>query len=193
MFTAHPHPLERIDISGKHVFQVDLAIADARLRGEMRLCTLVDGDGLVTIDNEAARVRWEEKQPSGGRGQFVIECTNGGPRVALAGRTENSQISADGILVAGRPGREADGDLSLGMRYPQIRFGGASYLVDTRGSIKPTLTPARTPPDRGFRREHTWTRLERTAGKAYGQLLEEVLDRCAPDKDPLRFWIAAAA
>lgn len=192
-FEAHPHPLELLALAGKRLFRVDLSVADPRLRGEMRVCTLVDEQGVVTTANDEARVRVQRTGTGPAASAHHIVEFRDGQHADLHDRSERSQVCADGILVAGWPGRTPESGRRLGSYNSQLHFEGATYVIDTRGSLKPTLTPARTPPDRGFRREPTWRHLEHVAGAAYGRLLEDVLNACSPETDPARFWAVAAA
>lgn len=190
-FASHPHPLENLEIGKKRVFVVDLAEIHANLRGQMRLCTLVDSDNHVaTINNEAEIVvRRENTVPN--RPAAVEVQTRGGVTLPFEHRHEGQQVCVDGILVAGEPGRGERSDW-LGYRSAPLHYNGASYIIDARGTLKPELTAARTPPDRIFGRNPGWQRLSDLAARACGRLLSEVLSAC-PDTDPERFWAVAEA
>jgi hypothetical protein len=187
--SARPHPIEALKIQGKRLFSIDLAKAHPNLRGEIRIGTLVDGNRSVCANNDEARiVRRGDPNSSNNASLHVI--VSEGEQVELDRPHDRTQICADGILVAGEPGRDSRRH-NLGHYAYHLRFGGASCLIDARGELKPALTPARTPPDQGFRADQTWSLLEAHCGLGYGMLLKEILDSCDPARDPLRFWLAA--
>ena len=188
---ALPYPVESLPISGRRLFRVDPSEADPRLRGELRLCTLADADGVVTTETGEARVR-RKRGAANVRPRRIAESFQG-HEVDLEDQHLRTQVCADGILVAGEPGRQSDARRHLGSRSSSIHLGGISYILDVRGNLKPTLTPARTPPEHSFPRDHSWRRLQRVADAAYGRLLADVLDACKPEDDPARFWTVAGA
>lgn len=189
-FSARPHPLEEAPITGKTTFTVDLSSVSENLAGEIRMCTLLDEQGRVAISTSEASIQQDTASRTSPRDFFakltddsVINITRVHHRV---------QICADGILVAGEPGR-VDREDWLAHYASPLHLGGASALIDVRGNVKPMLTPARTPPFDRVRREGSWVRLDALVGKAYGKMLQAIIERCEPGENPLRIWEAAAA
>jgi hypothetical protein len=186
--TARPHPLEMTTVGGKASFAVALATVDQRLRGEIRVCTLTDRSGVPSLSNDEAEVRVQGKL---GQSRTRIVHLVSGTEVDLDAVHDTHQVCCDGILVAGKPGRGTR-KLHLGSWGCNDGFGNASFLIDARGDLKPSLTPARTPPRDSFRHEWTWQRLFDVAGRGYSQILNTILERC-DGCAPERFWEIAEA
>jgi hypothetical protein len=190
-FQARPHILEEISIGATHTFVREMGDGTADLRGQIRLCTLIDPDGLVTVSNPDA-VMSVRQQPKPSVDTETVFTLRNGTVVVRPLTREHSQVCADGILIAGEPGREGRTH-HLGYQSSPLHLGSASSLVDARGSLKPTLTPARTVPNHRFEPDHTWARLQSAVGREYGHLLSEILSRCDPANDPMRFLLAVEA
>jgi len=188
--SVRPHPLESLPIAQKHVFKVDVSVADRNLRGEIRLCTLVDSAGNVVTRNKEAKV---VRRGSPKKQTSLCAVTKQGAEVQLRFDLHVRQVCCDGILVAGEPGRD-EKPSHLGSHSCNYGFGNASFLIDVRGGLKPNLTPARTPAARSFSvGERSWTRLFKTAGRAYSALLSDIVRRCRPDSAPSAFWACVEA
>lgn len=187
-FSARPHPLERAELDMKHTFAIDLNETNPNLFGELRLCTLVDENGKVTVATVEAMLEASFVSPT----KVVRAKLSNGSTIDLNRANDQVQICADGILIAGKPGRTKRPQW-LGEYSSQLYYGGVTALIDARGDMKPSLTPARHPP-RSYRdREHTWERLNAHVGIAYGRMLKEVFTSCSGIDDPLRPWLVAAA
>jgi hypothetical protein len=190
-YSARLHPLESAPISMKRTFTVDLNAVNPMMRGELRLCTLVDEKSQITTGTSEARVEATIPSKLGERKTLNVRLKSGS-LVDLDSVLERAQVCADGILIAGPPGRVQRSTL-LGEYGSPLDYGGVSALVDARGDLKPALTPARTPVRGSGYRDHTWTRLDAHVGAAYARMLEEVLANCDTVNDPVRPWLVAAA
>lgn len=190
-FAVLPDPLEGSAISRKTTYSGSFGTADQRLQGEVRVSTLLDSDGIPAVANEQASIK-----VAGMPAHRVIAVSDGSSIEFGPSKLDDSQqLCCDGILVAGPPGRrDASRRLRgrLGHRSLNYGFGGAAFLLDARGDLKPILTPARTPPDNlHHRNEPSWRRLFDAAAPAYSNVLRDIVRDCARAGSPDRFWLVA--
>lgn len=188
---SRPHILEEVEGVTKTVLTCDLASADSRLRGEIRVCMLVDDAGSVVVRNDSAAVVLKKPNIANGRAERVVQKVDGS-EMSIKSYHDAGQACCDGILVAGVPGRCGQ-PRRLGYHSLNDGFGGAAFIIDARGDLKPALTPARTPPSHSWQEEPSWTKLFRIAGKGYANLLNQVIGRCSLEHGPATFWEVAAA
>ncbi|MCX5817051.1 MAG: ATP-binding protein [Proteobacteria bacterium] len=158
---------------------------DVRLGGSMRESFLIDQQGLPAIEN--AEAAWKTRENSKDWELFV-----GDKKIEDYPWNEHDgiTISADGILIAGEPGRASfkrDSRI-LGYTNSQI-YGPMATLLDVRGEMKPELTPARTRPDRSlFNSPPGWRRLDECVGEASGKIWGKVATRLEEGLLQETFW-----
>src|SRR5258706_571521 len=128
MMTSRPHPLESIDVRAKHVFTSDFMLADNRLGGQLRMCTLLDDLGIPTVANAEARVELHVA-PDGKTAEKVCVRAANGERLDVRRGILENQVCCDGILVVGKPGRDERVN-RLGGRYLNTGFGSASFMLN---------------------------------------------------------------
>jgi len=159
------------------------------LSGIIRASFITDTDGRLIIGDSRRSWRIRENHADYGRWRLFVDDKE-------INMLDESQTCADGILVAGNPGRadkQTDGR-HLGMRVNPISLGRSTFLLDTRGNMKPALTPARTPPDRFARSsdgKDSWTRLNHAAATAWGEIWEQIASGIPRDLDDAKFWLLA--
>src|SRR5262249_45583533 len=142
------------------------------LVGVIRAGFITDESGTPCVEN------CEAKWTMGDAKTFVpiaLYSKKIGSMIAL-NRTTDVQKGVDGVLVYGEPGRRRR-CLRLGHQSNRITLGHSSFVLDARGTLKPTLTPARTVPDRNLDRDVRWRRLQDVAPRALGRLWEKVTER----------------
>lgn len=186
---SRPDALEAIESGTKETFAVDLSSSNPLLRGEIRVCTLIDAYGVPSISNETARVSVRKTGESKSSIRRFISIENGQEN-SLDSNAESLQVCCDGILVAGSPGRD-ERVSRLGWSSCNYNFGNAAFLIDARGNLKPELTPARTPVRESFRQTNrSWGQLFSVAGKAYSELLNQIVQRCSTSEQPVNNQVA---
>jgi len=103
----------------------------------------------------------------------------------------NVSVCTDGILVAGTPGRSScrkDVRMRLGERSSVI-YSRSPALIDTRGDLKPEITPGRTPPEHiHFDLPPGWQRLSDTFKEGLGLLWEQLAEFLRRGLNPEIFW-----
>lgn len=181
--------LEEEGVAGLLTLTQSLAELDEELGGFAAESFLVDETGLPALSNGNGAF-----EPTGDKRTrewvFVAKGSKEGRRVRSYG---NVQVAADGILVAGPPGRGLGQEKlrnRLGERASPIR-SCTSMLVDARGKMRPELSPARTAPDslwHGFRGAPGWHRLNNVAQEAVGRLWEQLAELLQDTSDKTRFW-----
>ncbi|MCR9117071.1 MAG: ATP-binding protein, partial [bacterium] len=159
---------------------------DGNLRGTIRTALLVNSESIPTIDN--GDVRYAVYPSSGADKQIKLESKDESIDVSMYSR-RNSPICMDGILVTGQPGRNHDDTLRLGYTFSSVQLGDA-FVLDIRGNLKPTLTPARTPPPRNSSDpDQSWKRIERLVHLAHSRLWENVASYLSQGLSHEEFWI----
>src|SRR5690606_30187072 len=106
----------------------------------------------------------------------------------------DNQTCLDGILVGGKPGRDGREYRVSWYRNP-IRLGGMHFVLDIRGTIKPPITPARTPPDNRnyspFSNGPRWDYVQKLVNRAGGRLWEKIAAQLGSRIDHETFWCLA--
>ena len=160
---------------------------DSNLGGSIRIAMLTGKDGLPTIDNGDARFEVVEKTSE----LKDIQLCQGETRTTVYSRSMGeSPLCMDGILIIGVPGREGDKWGKLGCRYSSITLGDP-FVLDIRGPLKPTLSPARLPPkdDFGGRdQDESWNRIQHLADLAHSRLWEKVAAFLSEGLAPDTYW-----
>ena len=186
---ALPHFLERLDLKTIRILSRSFAEADNRLRGEIRYAYIANEQGSPVLKN--SEVQWTpgytdknpRTEPKLIRVMDVAPLDTGFVR-------DQGQFACDGILIAGHRGRKAKDNHFISGYSLNHQFGRLSFVLDARSTIKPELTPARTPPEatNGIDEVASWRRVFSVAGKAFGLLLDDLAARCAQSGDPAQFW-----
>jgi hypothetical protein len=140
---------------------------------------------------------------------WEIRRLNGAPNRSLLGKTGiffssrkieiwdydtidmSVPVCADGILIVGTPGRPSyrkELGMRLGMTNSNIH-SSASALIDTRGDLKPELTPARTPMTSSFLDPPPgWKRLADMFSHAQGLLWKQLAEYLQEGLTAETFW-----
>jgi hypothetical protein len=158
---------------------------DPSLGGQIRSSFLVDDARQLAL--KSSNAQWEKPLPGD---------SNGIPAILFSGKKithqfwKDGQTAIDGILVAGDPGRKMHERSRLGSYANPIHSGGAAFLLDIRGPLKPPLTAARTRPSTALGPDIAgkWARIADLGSRAEGRLWEEILTQCSIQGDPLLFW-----
>ncbi|RZT95598.1 histidine kinase/DNA gyrase B/HSP90-like ATPase [Ancylomarina subtilis] len=190
--------LEKIDIKNKKTLEVDLSSIDKNLRGFLRQTFLVDENGLPCTENLEARwepqvdnVTWKDKEKS--EMTLLVKSTNQNIKYNYhLGLEEGHSVCLDGILVCGYPGRSGYSKyemMMLGHRASQVS-SEHPFTIDVRGKIKPELSPARTPLDKGsiFNRPVGWKNLQNLLSRGSAIIWEEILSYTDEGLTPDTFW-----
>lgn len=188
-----PTALENASVKSIITIEESFADVDPRLNGMIRASFIVDDDNRLV--RSFGNLRWASKENYARPRNWRIVDNDQEVDPAMS---SSSQIALDGILVAGRPGRsdlEGDPAMYLGERAVPFRFGRSDFVLDVRGSLKPRLTPARTPPESMMRLkgEPSWSRLRRVAVESWAKLWERVATFVPDRLDLETFWFLVAA
>ncbi len=183
---APPTLLEENGLEGIEVFEVSFDEIEPQLRGVVREAFLVTKDGVPTSKNEVGEWVYQKTGTSSKGWKLKHEKGEAEHR-----RIDDSQVSLDGILVCGEPGRpqwDYDSRGYLGMSASPVY--GSPFLIDVRGELKPSITPARTPPDRfgGFSYDLSWRRLSDSIERGAARIWESVAVRHQNIADWQDFW-----
>lgn len=157
---------------------------DTRMSGQVRASFLIDEDGRPCVANEEAA--WEIQTGTTPKTYLKVRTGEGVPR---GDRYDHGQTCLDGILVCGEPGRDPlERSWYLGHRSNLIHLGRDYFLLDVRGELKPSLTPARVPPDRFVDLDASWEKVQTKASLAHGRLWKQVAQRLQGSADGSIFW-----
>lgn len=187
----HSTFMESLHLKRIKTYEVDFSQIDRRLNGKMRQSFLVNQRGHITIRNGEAR--W----------QRLKEDSYGVSRKRIYLSTENESVGFDGIYYTDSPftiscdGIAITGVLGRRTLYGERRKTEESHLIslergkifalDLRGSLKPELTPARTPLKMIMEKPVGWAGVVRTINYASCMLWEKVLNDCSASDMPA-FW-----
>ncbi|WP_019227204.1 ATP-binding protein [Sedimentibacter sp. B4] len=150
------------------------------LNGSIRASFLTNENGELTLSNSEASWSLPEKYNK------PILMSAIGQKIEHYFHSDLGQTCLDGILVCGCPGKEKE-CRHLSWRANVIDIGEESFVLDIRGQIKPIITPARIPPERG-REDKSWRRIQKIVNIAQGKLWEKVLFKFNKQIDLELFW-----
>ncbi len=157
------------------------------LGGTIRIALLKERDGLPTIDNGETKFEIVKRNENSSK----IQLNHQGKTTDVQTRSMGeSPLCMDGILIVGIPGRKSERWSKLGCRYSSI-VSGDPFVLDVRGPLKPTLTPARIPPERvGIPgdRDATWSRIQHIVDQAHARLWEQVTAFLSNGLSPDTYW-----
>lgn len=152
-------------------FEQDLKELDENLNGFMRTSFLLDENNKINIKNSNASWKFRNEY-----GSFEL-VTKDYTSARYISTNEESTICIDGILVSGKPGRIKKGE-GLAWNANIFQFIQDVFNIDIRGTLKPPLTPERTPPERSIDLTNPkWLRVEELLYKAQGCLWSKLLER----------------
>ncbi len=184
---SRKHNLSSATVSKLITLKQDFNEVDSRLRGSMHAIFLADSENRPTLANDEATIEVSYTESQGRASRLIPKI---GMPIDILRHRENATC-ADGILVAGNPGRDkAEMVLS---RYSNPINLPDPFVLDIRGSIKPELTPARTPPDSSSRARRSWHRIQRLANEAHGKLWGRVAEYLKTGMSSETFWGLAVA
>ena len=189
-----PHPekaptlLEFAQLHNYASFEQDLSAVSPNLLGYVRESYLVDTAGLPCLANQEAE--WRGKA-DGTRKKWDLHLLPKDRTLDYDFMEWSVPVCADGILVAGTPGRPSyrkEVRMRLGCRNSNFHSKSPA-LVDARGDLKPELTPGRTPPEHmGLNLPPGWQRLDDAFKEGLGLLWEQLADCLRRGLDPEVFW-----
>lgn len=182
-----PTTLESANIKASLTFEQDLSEVSKSLRGFVRDSVLIDDHGLPSVDNREAE--WIAKTERPGK-EWILRSRTG---TTSFERNVHGYVSVcvDGILVGGNPGRHSDGDA---VRYRLGSWNSGIYcdspaLIDTRGDLKPEITPGRTPPKENLSTQLPgWRRLNSSFNIGVGGLWKQLATYHSNGLLPQTFW-----
>ncbi|MDN3439969.1 hypothetical protein QMA04_17905, partial [Planococcus sp. APC 3900] len=152
-------------------FEQDLKELDDNLNGFIRTSFILDEDNKINIKNSNSS--WEYNNTYGSFELITKDQTNS----MYISTKDESTTCIDGILVCGKPGRLKNGE-GLGWVSNIFQFRQDIFNIDIRGTLKPPLTPERTPPERSMDlNDSKWLKVEELLFKAQGSLWSQVLER----------------
>lgn len=196
--------METLDLHLIKTFEQNLEETNPLITGISRVSFLTNENGQLVLRN--AEAHWKEAN---------IEEYNEDPSLNLNNDEDerhniivnfrdqypkNSPIALDGILVAGRGGRE---DLYPRKYRKSGRYSGTAYssflrddgyftsILDIRGTIKPPLTPAREPHSTGNKtstRAGKWEAIRELLSQTEGRIWEQVGTYLNAENNPELFW-----
>lgn len=185
---TQPTVFERANLRKIVTLEQHFSDIDERLGGSVRVSLLVDEHNkFVTSNNEAAWLQSTEQRQG-----WLAVIPGYVPHIDFHWEF-GGQTCQDGILVCGRPGRNRV-IRSVGARGNVIYLGGhnasnTSFLLDARGSLKPPLSPARTPIDRfTLDRSPKWQYLNMLAKLALGRIWTLISQGIGEKLDIETFW-----
>lgn len=184
-----PTALEEEGISNLLTLTQSFSELDENLRGAVAESFLVDESDLPALSNDQGAFEPTSSKRTS-EWLFTVKGSKHPQRMRSYG---TAQVAADGILVAGPPGRGSEYkrvSRRLGERSSQI-YACTSVLVDARGEMRPELSPSRTAPDSTWhilRRPPGWQRLENVVQEAAGRLWEKLAELLQDTPDRTRFW-----
>lgn len=172
----------------KIVLEQPFNAIDPNLRGSIRLTLLKDKHGLPAIDNGDARFEIVERTPN----SKDIELHHKGESTTVYTYSSgDSPLCMDGILIVGEPGRKGGRWSRLGCRYSPIKCGDP-FVLDVRGNLKPSLSPARLPPKQDFgsvlEHEPSWKNVQHLVDISHARLWEQAAKFLEDGLDPTVFW-----
>ncbi|WP_153114990.1 HD domain-containing protein [Rhodocyclus tenuis] len=187
MIEKTPTILELANIKAAQTFEQDVSEVSKNLRGFIRNSVLLDDAGLPCLNNREA--------------EWIADAAGPGKNWALRVRPETTpfplnkhsdiQVCVDGILVGGEPGRHSDADTirhRLGWRNSGI-YCMSPALIDTRGDLKPEITPGRTPPDQNLSQQLPgWRRINSSFNIGNGMLWKQLTNYLSKGLLPQTFW-----
>jgi hypothetical protein len=181
---SRPTIIERAGITSARTFVQSFAEVDPLLRGEVRCSVLLDENQRPALSNKEAR--WIPTIQHSGP---VLRRSDGNAGEESEPDWNRGTICVDGMLVSGSPGRIPGSQVEryLGVRYAVINLANP-FLVDIRGELKPRLTPARVPPERGSRLSPSWRRIQKLMWRAEGKLWENVARELTSGLSNESFW-----
>jgi hypothetical protein len=177
-----PHETELFRARQYTVIEQDFQEIHSDLVGIIRAGFITDESGTPCVEN--LRTKWTMRDDKTLM-PIVLHSKTDGSMIAF-NRTEG-QTCVDGILVCGEPGRRRR-SLRLGHQSNRITLGRTSFVLDARSTLKPTLTPARTVPDRNLEFDVRWRRLQDVASRALGRLWEKVTERMLGESHAETYW-----
>lgn len=171
----------------KIVLVQSFADIDSNLGGTIRIALLKDKDGLPTIDNGDAKFEIFERTANSNKIQLNHRGTTKKIHTQSMGE---SPLCMDGILIVGEPGRHGERRSTLGCRYSSLRSGDP-FVLDVRGPLKPTLTPARLPPARDHGSgeiDVSWSRIQHLIDLAHARLWQQITTFLSDGLLPDSYW-----
>lgn len=182
-----PTMLELANIKAALTFELDLSEVSKSLRGFIRDSVLIDDAGLPCLDNREAEWIADTKGP---RKNWILRVRTGTTQFEQNNHDYVS-VCVDGILVGGNPGRHSDAETvryRLGSRNSGI-YCESPALIDTRGDLKPEITPGRTPPEQNLSQQLPgWRRLDNSFNIGKGMLWKQLITYHSKGLLPQIFW-----
>jgi len=190
--------LESLELKNVKTNEINLNTVNKNLRGFLRQTFLVDGNGLPCIENNEAKWEtqidnktWKDQE----RLEMTLLLKQNNQHIKFShhhGLGQGSSVCLDGILVCGYPGRAEYSRMEmmmLGHLSSQIS-SEHPFTLDVRGSIKPELTPARAPLEKGsfFDSPVGWKNLQSLVNKGSGILWEQILTLSDEGLSAENFW-----
>lgn len=190
--------LESLEVKSKKTYEIDLTTVNKNLRGFLRQTFLIDDNGLPCIEN--AEAKWETqidnktwKDQEKLEMTLLIKQTSQHIKYSYHfGLDEGHSVCLDGIMVCGYPGRAEYPKMEM-MMLGQLSSQISSehpFTIDVRGNIKPELSPARTPLDKGspFDSPVGWKALQNLVSRGSAKIWEQILNLSEEGLSAEIFW-----
>lgn len=181
--------LDMHGLKNLRTYEQSFAEVHPSLRGKVRACFLDNGDGVPSLRNEEAE--WTCARKNEALDEYAVKLDVHGEAKKRYRDARESATCIDGILICGSPGRMRDTELFIGHTGNMIYLGDP-FVLDIRGAIKPSLTPARRPPERtGLECDPSWSKIARLATAAHSLLWERVMEDMCESRCSEEFWALA--
>lgn len=179
------HAFQTLGLKSIATFEQSFTEVDTRLRGSIRTSFITDDKAQLTL--KSSEGAWSQPSTAGDSTNFQLAD---GKRISVSG-FYRTKTCLDGILVCGAQGRQMSERVIVGTSYPNaINLGNDFFVLDVRGDIKPSLTPARSPSKRNRMDDGhpTWERLQVLADRAHGSLWAKVLESYPKEQSAKVIW-----
>lgn len=182
-----PTLLEVAQLQNSICLEQDLSIVSSNLSGFARESFLIDSAGLPCLSTFNAEWLGIE---DGKTKQWCLYILPSKRRVVNSFRRYDVPVCADGILIAGTPGRPSyQEDVRRLGWHTSFIYSSSPSLIDVRGDLKPEITPGRMPPEHAsLQLPPGWRHLSDTFNEGLGLLWEQLTEYLRKGLDPEIFW-----
>ena len=187
----HQTFLEGLSVKGIKTYEVDFREIDSRLSGRMRQSFLVNKRGKISLNNREARWQRRAVDEYGHKREYnsLLVGAEFYNYYGISFIDLPYTISCDGVTVAGVFGRRnlSDGRKKTRNSDTMLFDRGSVFTLDIRGTLKPELTPARTPMPFLTEKPRGWIGINCVIENALSILWERVLRDCT-EAEMRAFW-----
>lgn len=186
--------LEELGITKVKTFEQLFSEVHPGLRGRICESVLVDSTGQLVFDNEQGKWTIQPdktwKDHSGSKLYLTNKLKDETVEFGDERLMGEQSVCLDGILVCGKPGRSGTTKPALMLGHQNSRVSTEHrFTVDVRGKVRPELTPARLPVERGgLNTPAGWTHLQYLVHCASGNLWKSCIEHFSDSTKPDLLW-----